>query len=127
MGFDHRHVMFEQVQLATPIERLMMVWERLMLNLDQARESMTAGDHERTNNELLAAQQILVILSGTLDPSWDGAANLDGLYRRCWEHLATANIHKDPKRLEEATEVLAPLYEAWSKAAEERAPAMAGA
>ena len=117
MGFDYKRVMTEQVQLATPAERLMMVWERLMGNLGQAREAMGAGDHERANNELISAQQILVILSGTLDKSWEGAANVDALYRFCWEKLVAANVGWAMEALEEATGILSQLHEAWSKAA----------
>ena len=125
MGFDRRRFLEEQVSLATPAERLMMIWERLMLNLDQAHEAMGAGEHERANTELLSAQQILVILSGTLDQSWDGAANLGALYRFCWEKLVAANVRWDKGQLEEATDILAQLYEAWGKAAADVQPALA--
>jgi len=114
---DYRRLMVEQVQLATPAERLMMIWERLVLNLGQAREAMAEGDHERANKELLSAQQILVILSNTLDQSWEGAATVDALYRWCWERLVAANVGWDPEQLRQATDVLMQLYDAWSKAA----------
>lgn len=123
MAFDYRRVMVEQVQLASPAERLMMIWERLMANLGQAGEAMSSGDHERANNELLSAQQILVILSGTLDQSWEGAANLDAVYRWCWEQLVMANVKWDVGKLDEAREILGRLYEAWTAAANVPAPA----
>lgn len=126
MDFNRKRLLEEQVSLATPVERLMMIWERLMLNLDQAREAMGAGEHERANTELLSAQQILVILSGTLDQSWDGAANLGALYRFCWEKLVAANVQWDKGQLEEATDILAQLYEAWGKAAADVQPALIG-
>ena len=126
MAFDQRRLLVEQVQLATPAERLMMVWERLMGNLGQAREAMEGGDHERANNELISAQQVLVILSNTLDHSWAGAAGLDALYRWCWEQLVAANVAWDKAKLADATAVLTQLYDAWHQAADaERATLVA--
>lgn len=123
MAFDYRRVMVEQVQLASPAERLMMIWERLMANLGQASEAMSSGDHERANNELLSAQQILVILSNTLDHDWEGAANLDAVYRWCWEKLVEANVGWDEAKLDEARGILGRLYEAWTAAANVPTPA----
>ena len=126
MAFDQRRLLMEQVQLATPAERLLMIWERLVLNLGQAREAMEAGEHERANNELIAAQQILVVLSSTLDHSWEGAPNLDALYRWCWEQLVAANVAWDKAKLADATAVLTQLYDAWHQAADaERATLVA--
>lgn len=109
--------MVEQIELATPAERLMMIWDRLMLNLEQAGQCMTAGDHEQTNSELQSAQQILVILSNTLDHSWPPAARIDQIYRWAWERLVSANINFDPNELASATAVLTELKEAWTSAA----------
>ena len=126
MGFDQKRLLQEQVQLATPAERLLMIWERLMLNLGQARDAIDAGEHEQANAELLSAQQILVILSATLDQSWEGAANLGVLYRFCWEKLVAANVKWDKSQLDEATSILAQLYGAWDRAAANAQPALAG-
>lgn len=125
MGFDQRKLLIEQVELATPAERLMMVWERLMLNVGQARQAMEVGDHEAASSKLISAQQILVILSGTLDRSWEGAANVDALYRWCWEKLVAANVKWDKAQLDEAAGTLSQLYDAWAKAAADVQPAFA--
>jgi len=107
----------EQVAIATPAERLMLIWAKLMADVEKADEAMREGDHEKANNRLIAAQQILVILSTTLDHSWEGAGRLDALYRWCWEKLVEANVRWSPQSLHEARSVLAQLHEAWSKAA----------
>ena len=109
--------MVEQIELATPAERLMMLWDRLALNLEQAGQSMSDGDHERVNTELQSAQQILVVLSNTLDQSWPPAAGIDRLYRWAWERLVAANIGFDPSELAAATSVLTELHSAWTAAA----------
>lgn len=114
---DLRRLMVEQIELATPAERLVMIWDRLALNLERAGQSMADGDHEAVNTELLSAQQILVILSNTLDQSWPPAAGIDRLYRWAWERLVAANIGFDPSALAAATTVLTELHFAWTAAA----------
>jgi len=109
--------MVEQIELATPAERLMMIWERLMLNLEQAAEAMSAGEREQVNTELLSAQQILVVLSNTLDQSWPPAAGIDRIYRWAWQRLVAANVGFDPDELTAATNILTELYFAWTAAA----------
>lgn len=114
---DLRRLMVEQIELATPAERLMMIWERLMLNLEQAAEAMSAGEREQVNTELLSAQQILVVLSNTLDQSWPPAAGIDRIYRWAWQRLVAANVGFDPDELTAATNILTELYFAWTAAA----------
>lgn len=114
--------MVEQIELATPAERLVMIWDRLMLNLEAASEAMTADDHEKVNSELLSAQQILVILSNTLDHSWPPAEGVDRIYRWAWERLVAANVGWDTEALDVATGVLSELRSAWTKAAAAEMP-----
>lgn len=114
---DTRKLMIEQIELATPAERLTLLWDRLTLNLEQAAEAMDAGDHETANNELLSAQQILVILSNTLDHNWPPADDIDRVYQWAWGKLVAANIGSDKAALDEATGVLTELAAAWTKAA----------
>lgn len=109
--------MEEQVATSTPAERLLMIWERLGLDLERGREAMQVGDCEASNAALLSAERILVILSTTLDHDWEGAAGLDALYRWCWEGLVAANVGKDLARLGEVADVLAKLHSAWRQAA----------
>lgn len=123
-SFDRRRVMEEQVATATPAERLLMIWERLVLEVERGGEALRRGDWEVANSALISAQQILVILSTTLDHRWEGAANLDPLYRWCWEQLVAANASKDQSRLEQVAGVLAKLHAAWRQAA--GAPELAG-
>jgi len=114
---DFRLLMVGQVELATPAERLIVLWDRLMLNLEHAAEAMAADAHEQANTELLSAQQILVVLSNTLDRSWPPAEEIDRLYRWSWERLVAANVKFDPDELTSATSVLTELAAAWRAAA----------
>jgi len=116
---DLRRLMVEQIEFATPAERLMMIWERLMLNLEQAAEAMSAGEREQVNTELLSAQQILVVLSNTLDQSWPPAAGIDRIYRWAWQRLVAANVSFDPDELTAARGALSELHSAWTAAAAE--------
>jgi flagellar protein FliS len=124
-AFDYEKLLAEQIGIATPAERLLMVWEKLMADLASASEAMGKGDHEVASGRLIAAQQVLVILSTTLDQRWDGAARLDALYRWCWERLVEANVRWDKQALLDAKSVLGPLHDAWARAAEAFQPALA--
>jgi flagellar protein FliS len=124
-AFHYQKLLAEHVEIATPAERLLIVLEKLMADLESAEAAMGPGDHEAANGRLIAAQQILVILSTTLDQRWEGAARLDSLYRWCWEKLVQANVHWDKQALRDAKSVLKPLHEAWAQAAAAPEPALA--
>lgn len=109
--------MEEQVATATPAERLLMLFDRLRLDMEMARASKEAGDHEGSNARFLSAQGILVVLATTLDRSWEGAERLDALYRYCWEGLVAANVAGDMDRLDEVEGILGQLHAAWQVAA----------
>ena len=126
MSYDHRRLMVEQVTTATPAERLLMVYDRLVLDIAGAREAKVAESHETANTCLLSAQAILVMLATTMDHSWDGAERLDALYRYCWEGLVKANVENDLERLDEVAGIVGKLHEAWQVAAMDGAPTPVG-
>lgn len=115
--FDYDKLLAEQVAIATPAERLLMVWEKLAADLERAEEAMGRGDHEGANGRLIAAQQILVILSATLDYNWEPAGRIGSVYHWCWERLVQANVRWDRRALLDAKGVLRQLHEAWAQAA----------
>ncbi len=117
MSYDRRRIMIEQVSTATPAERLLMLYDRLMLDLETAAEAKRAGQHETANECLISAQGILVTFSTTLDHSWDGAARLDALYRFCWEGLIEVNMTGNLDTLDIVAGILGQLNEAFRVAA----------
>ena len=83
-----------------------------------ARAQHPEATPETVNREIQRAQDIVTELLLGLDHDRGGqvAAGLAALYRYCLEELLSANIRKDPSRLQSVVDVIAPLREAWTEA-----------
>ena len=107
----------ETVTTASPGQLLVMLYDRLVLDLAQAEEAMRATDHEAASQRLMHAQDIVAELRATLDVNaWDGAAGLAQLYGFLFSHLIKANIRRDAALVAECREVVEPLRDAWREA-----------
>lgn len=96
---------------------LVMLYDRLLRDLDDAAASIGAGDTFPAHEALTHAQDIVAELHSALDPSrWDGAEALGGLYAYLADVLARANIAKSPGLVAEARSVVAPLRDTWDEA-----------
>ena len=67
----------ETVATASPGQLLVMLYDRLVVDLTQAEDAMRAGDRPTSSARLMHAQDIVSELRGSLDvAAWDGAAGL---------------------------------------------------
>jgi flagellar protein FliS len=108
---------------------VVLLYQRLQRDLDEALDAMASRDHERSHFALLHAQEIVAELDTALDPdAWDGAAQLSQLYGYVLELLVDANLRKDPRPVRECIAVIAPVADAWAAAWAQvsTAPAIAG-
>ena len=104
----------EAVQTASPAARLVMIYDRLLLDLNRAEKACQQGDVADAHYALVHAQQIVGVLSDTLDMSvWEGAQNLHDLYEYIYGELITANLNKDASTVGNAISVVRPLAAAW--------------
>src|SRR5690606_26569498 len=79
----------ESVLTASPARLVTMLYDRLTLDLERAGAAAGEGDRSATAQHASHAQDILAELMSTLDlETWDGAANLFGLYT----HLLTETM-----------------------------------
>jgi flagellar protein FliS len=107
----------DSVSTASPGQLLMMLYDRLVLDLAQAEEALIAGDRPTGTARLLHAQEIVMELRTTLDTSsWDGAAGLAGLYGFILTELVGANVRADPHRVVVCRALIEPLRDAWREA-----------
>ena len=85
-----------------------------------ARRAIAAGDIQRAHTSLIAAQQIVAVLRGSLERQADPALveRLDGLYAFVQENLARANLDKSDAPLLAIAPVVASLRETWDEAAD---------
>ncbi|ALX67040.1 hypothetical protein AB663_002671 [Microbacterium sp. XT11] len=121
----------QQVASASPERLLVMLYDRLLVDIDRAAAAQEAADWGGAGTHLTHAQRIVAELSATLaDDVWDGAADLRGIYTYLQGRLITANIAKDAAVTAECRRLVAPLRDAWRSAAAEtsqlRAPQLSG-
>jgi flagellar protein FliS len=115
----------DSVSTASPARLLVMLYDRLVLDLGQAEEALRAGDRETGAARLVHAQDIVMELHSSLDQEvWDGAAGLAGLYGFLVSELIRANVRADADLAASCRALVEPLRDAWRQAA--LAPAALG-
>lgn len=108
----------DSINTASPGKLLVMLYDRLVLDLAQGEEALRAGDRERAADRLTHAQEIVLELRTTLDlDAWEGAAGLANLYGFLITELIGANIRRDADRVAACRTLVEPLRDAWREAA----------
>ena len=108
----------DSVSTASPGKLLVMLYDRLVMDLMQGEEAMRAGDRERSGERLTHAQEIILELRTTLDlDAWSGAAGLANLYGFLLTELIGANVGRDADRIAACRRLIEPLRDAWREAA----------
>ena len=108
----------DSVNTASPARLLVMLYERLVLDLSQAEVAMRDGRREEGGEKLMHAQEIVLELRATLDEdAWAGAAGLAQIYEFVVNELITANIKADVGRIVSCRSLVEPLLDAWRQAA----------
>lgn len=108
----------DSVNTASPGKLLVMLYDRLVMDLIQGEEAIRAGDRERSAERLTHAQEIILELRTTLDlDAWTGAAGLANLYGFLLTELIGANVGRDADRVAACRGLVEPLRDAWREAA----------
>ena len=114
----------DSINTASPAKLLLMLYDRLILDLMHGEEALRANDRERANEKLNHAQEIVLELRVSLDlEAWSGAPGLANLYGFLMTELIGANIARDVDRVVACRTLVEPLRDAWRGAA---AAAVAG-
>ncbi|GAB2610960.1 flagellar protein FliS [Paractinoplanes abujensis] len=114
----------DSIQTASPAKLLIMLYDRLVLDLAQGEEALRAGELETAHEKITHAQEIVIELQVSLDvEAWSGAPGLANLYGYLITELIGANIAKSPERVAVCRGFVEPLRDAWRDAA---AAAVAG-
>ncbi|MDP9396841.1 MAG: flagellar export chaperone FliS [Actinomycetota bacterium] len=108
----------DSVTTASPARLLVMLYDRLVLDLQRGEAAQRAGLREEANEALLHAQEILLELQMTLDTAtWEGAPGLAALYSYLHAELVGANTTGDADRTAACRQLVDPLLDAWRQAA----------
>ena len=106
------------VATASPARLLVMLVDRLVLDVQRGLDAQRAGQVQEAHNQLVHAQEILVHLRGTLKvEAWDGGPGLASLYDWLHAQLVQANLKKDPAMTEGCLSMVTDLADTWRAAA----------
>jgi flagellar protein FliS len=106
------------VQTATPAQLLVMLCERLVVDVERAADALRRGEPSEAHSPLLHAQEIVLELNSSLKAdAWAGAAGLASLYGYLHSELVRANMAKDLKAAEDCLGLVIVLRDTWRDAA----------
>jgi flagellar protein FliS len=110
----------ETVATASPARLLVMLYDRLLLDLHRALAAVRASDRAASGELLAHAQDIVTELRSSLDLTvWGGARGLADIYSFVGRELIAANLRQDAGRIEGCVVLLEPLRDAWREAAQQ--------
>ncbi|GAA4749357.1 hypothetical protein GCM10025783_22030 [Amnibacterium soli] len=108
----------DSVLSASPARLLVMLYDRLLLDLARAEAAQLGEDWSLASAQLLHAQEIVAELVGSLRPEvWDGGPGLLAVYNYVLTGMVQANVQRDVVKTRECITLLEPLRTAWHEAA----------
>lgn len=108
---DHLHT-------ATESRLLVMLYERLSIDLARAESALLREDIETSHACLVHAQAIVFELRSALDvDAWEGGPNMAAIYAWLHGELVAANVTKDGSRVSDSRKIVDTLRDAWREAA----------
>lgn len=108
----------QQIETASPEEVLIMLYDGAIRFLNVARKAIEEKDIEKSHNNLMKAQNIIIEFMNSLDMELGGeiAFNLYRLYEYLHHRLVQANIKKDVAMVDEVLDHLKSLKATWEEA-----------
>ena len=104
---------------ATPQQLVVMVFERLVLDIERGGRALQAKKFDEANTQLTHAQTLITALSTSLDPEgWVGGHELLALYDYLNRRLIQANVRHDLRAAAEVLTHCRALRDTWKQAAE---------
>ncbi len=108
------------VMAATPAQQVVLLYDGARRFLSQAAVAMGDGDIERAHTTLRYAERIISHLDGTLDfDQGELPQQLHSIYQFYLSHLGAARLRQDRAKLEEVSDLLGELRDAWNQIASE--------
>jgi flagellar protein FliS len=106
------------VATASPARLLVMLCERLVLDVRRGLDAQVAGQLADANRHLVHAQEVVLELRSSLRiATWSGGTQLAALYDYLHSELVRANVSKDPERTGACVGLVEQLCDTWREAA----------
>ena len=114
---------------ASPAALLVMLYDRLVLDLQRAEQAQRTGDRQTAHTNLVHAQDIVAELQSSLKvDAWEGAAGLSSLYTWLRSELVATSLSGDAERTAACrVDIVEPLAESWREAALQHLSGASGA
>jgi len=107
----------DSINTASPGRLLVMLYDRLVLDLAQGEQAIRTGNRGDASERLNHAQEIILELRTTLVlDDWSGAAGLASLYGWLLTELIQANIKLDAAKVVACRAIVEPLRDTWREA-----------
>jgi flagellar protein FliS len=108
----------DSVATASPQRILVMLYDRLVLDLERAELALETGDRTEAATQIQHAQDIVFELRESLRiDAWEGGPRLAALYSWMITELVQAGIKRDRNRVAACRQIAEPLRDAWRQAA----------
>jgi flagellar protein FliS len=108
----------DTVATASPTRLLVLLYDRLVLDLARGEQAQRQGDRGLATTTLGHAQDIVAELLSSLDQTaWDGGPQLAALYAWLLTEISGAIVSGDADRTAECRRCVEPLRDAWTEAA----------
>jgi flagellar secretion chaperone FliS len=106
------------IATASPARLLVMLFDRLVLDVQRGLDAQRRGDHEDTHRQLTHAQDIVMELQASLRvEDFKGGDDLAALYGFLHRQLVMANIRKDATITGQVLTLVTDLCDTWRQAA----------
>jgi flagellar protein FliS len=106
------------VATASPARLLVMLFDRLVLDVQRGLDAQRRGDFEETHRQLTHAQDIVLELQSSLKADeFKGGYQLAALYSFLHRQLVMANIRRDAAITDDVLALVTDLCDAWRQAA----------
>lgn len=114
------------VATADPVRLLVMLCDRLVLDVQRALSAQEATDHVEAHNQLVHAQAIVLELRASLQPeAFAGGTELGALYDHLHQQLVLANVRNDQETTRHCLSLVQQIADTWREAAQKMAEQLA--
>jgi len=105
------------VATAAPPQLLVMLWDRIVLDVERALRAQLKADWEEAHHQLLHAQACYTELLSSLDTEgWEAGPQLASLYDYLNRRLVVANVQRDQRATKEVLAHSRALRDTWHQA-----------
>jgi flagellar protein FliS len=106
------------VATADPVRLLVMLCDRLVLDVQRGLSAQQAGDRQEAHTQLVHAQAIVFELRASLrTDGFEGGEQLAAVYDHLDQQLVTANIRQDQESTRHCLVLVQQIADTWREAA----------